>query len=170
VPSGGKMEPALLENYADFIADHLPEVIPLLDRWIEDVNGSGEGAAGKLKGYLGDPEPMIRKAAAYTLGQMHDRSAIHEISTLLNDPSLWVRDAAVLALARFGNEVISPLGASMAGGTASFKILSMDVLVRIGGDEAGALIEKYAEDPNENVSRAARQALAGPGQRTSEVH
>jgi len=158
IPSGEEKE-GILKDYAHFISDHLDEMAPLVERWIIDINRSGH-IAGELTNYLNVPDPAVKSATAYSLGQMNYRPAIPRLLSLLNDPHLWVRDAAVLSLALFGDEAIHPIGLAMKKGQSSFKILALDVLARIQGNDSKAIIEKYIDDPNQNIRRAAGHAMS----------
>lgn len=158
IPSSGEKE-NVLKDYVYFVYDHMAEIIPLMEGWIRDINQS-RIVAKKLMAYLTDRDPSVKRAAAYSLGQMHYQPAISELLTLLKDHSLWVRDAAVLSLALFGDDVLYPLGSKMNLEGPPFKIVALDVLARIKSDQSKALIEKYLNDSNQNVRRAARQALS----------
>jgi HEAT repeat protein len=109
--------------------------------------------------YLNDPDPALRKTAAYALGQMNVKSAIPKLIALLNDPHLQVRDASVLSLAPFEDDALGPLRLAMKGENPSFRILALDVLSKMNSDRAKELIEEYLNNPNPNVRRVARQAL-----------
>ena len=159
MPSEGEKE-AFLNDFVTLSFDRLDQMLPVMERWIKDIGGSGE-VAKKLMAYLSDPDPAVRNATAYSLGQMSYQPAIPELLCLLKDPHLWVRDATVLSLGLFADEALHPLSLAMERETSSFKILALDVLGRIKGAWSKALIEKYLNDPDRNVSRAAKQGLAG---------
>ncbi|MDP6178949.1 MAG: HEAT repeat domain-containing protein [Desulfatiglandales bacterium] len=154
----GEEEKNVLAEYADFVFGHLKEMIPLLERWIGDINSS-EVVAKELMAYLNDSNPAVKRAIAYSLGQMNYLPAIPQLLSLLKDPDLWVRDAAALSLALFDDEAIPPLDLAMQHEPSSFKIIALDILARIKDEETGAVIEKYLDDPHQNVKRAAEQAL-----------
>ncbi len=157
MPSDEKKE-TFINDFVALAFGHLDKMLPLVDRWITDIDRS-DAIAEKLMPYLTDHDPAVRKATAYSLGQMNYESAIPKLLSLLKDPHLWVRDATVLSLALFGADVLNRLGSAMERETGSFKILALDVLARIKGHEARALIERHLDDSNENVRRAARQNL-----------
>ena len=158
LPSDEKKE-GILNDYVRFVSDHLGEMIPLVERWIKDINRSGH-IAGGLTDYLNVPDPAVKSAAAYSLGQMNYRPSIPPLLSLLKEPHLWVRDAAVLSLALFGDEAVHPIGLAMKQGQSSFKILALDVLARIQEDDSKAIIEKYIDDPDQNIRRAAGHAMS----------
>jgi hypothetical protein len=147
-----------LEEYVNCVFDHLEEIRPILERWTGDFRQS-PFVAKRLRPSLSDPEPALRKTAAYSLGQMNVDSAIPNLITLLNDHDLHVRDAAVLSIALFEDKAIDPLRLAMKQKGPSFRILALDVLARINSGRAKALIEEYLNDPNPNVRRMARQVL-----------
>jgi len=149
----------LANDFAGLVFHYLDKTLPVLERWIEDINHSEE-VAERLMPHVVDIDPAVRKSAAYSLGQMNYRPAIRELISLFNDPHLWVRDTAVLSLALFEDEALYPLVLSLMREGPSFKILAMDVLARIKSDQSKALVERYLNDADESVRRAARQAFS----------
>lgn len=150
-------------NMKDFVAlvfDNLDKILPVLERWVADINHSSE-ISERLMPYVLDLDPAVRKSAAYSLGQMNYAPAIPEIIFLLKDPHLWVRDTAVLSLALFQNEALYPLARSLRREGPSFKILAMYVLARIKSTQSKSLAERYLDDDDESVRRAARKAISG---------
>ena len=156
-PSNEEKE-RLLRGYVHFIHDHLAKMVSLLKRWIMDINES-TAIAKRLMVFLNYSDPAVKKAAAYSLGQMKYWPAIPRLLSLINDPSLWVRDATLLSLALFGDDILDPLDLAMEQGTASFKILAFDALARIKSGRSKTIIEKYLGDIDQNVRRAAGKAL-----------
>ncbi|MGD8984129.1 MAG: HEAT repeat domain-containing protein [Desulfobacteraceae bacterium] len=147
-----------LEEYVHFVFDHLQELRLTLEKWTGEFRQS-PSAAKRLMPYLSDPQPALRKTAAFSLGQMNEKSALPELIALLNDPYLEVRDATVLSIAFFQDEAIDSVHLAMKQESPSFKILALDVLSKIKSDRASALLEEYRNDPNPNVRRMAKQAL-----------
>ncbi len=147
-----------LEAYARLVFNHLQELRLLLQRWLGDFHQS-PSVAKRLMPFLSNPEPALRKTAAYSLGQMNATSALPQLIALLNDPYLEVRDASVLSIAYFQDEAIGPVSVAMKEEGPSFKILALDLLSKMRSDRAKALLEDYLEDPNPNVRRMAKQAL-----------
>ena len=148
----------ILEAYGDFVFDRLEKLTPLLEKWVGDIQGA-EAAGRQLMPYLSEVDPALRKTAAYSLGQLRAKPAVPELITLLGDPDLEVRDAALRSLAHFGEEALDPLLLAMERQTPSFKIWALDLLSRINGEQARKAIEQYAKDPNPNVRRMAAQIL-----------
>jgi hypothetical protein len=155
--SGGEKE-AVSKDYTDFVWAHLKATLPLLERWVRDLERSDE--FGKiLMVYVNDPDPAVRKSAAYSLARINYQPAIPQLLTLLKDPDHWVRDAAVLSLSHFGEKALSPLALAMKNESPASKILLLDALARITVGASEAVIEEYLDDPDKNVRRAAKQAL-----------
>ena len=154
-----KREEALL-NLAALLYENLATIIPVLKKWIADINHSSD-ISERLMPHIMEMDPAVRKSAAYSLGKMQYRPAISEILTLFKDPHLWVRDAAVLSLALFQDEALPQLSRSLERENSSFKILAMDVLKRINSVRSKKLIEKYLDHGDEGVRRAAQKALSG---------
>jgi len=164
-PSGSSEKDAFREDFARLAFAHIEVTIPLLAEWIHDINHS-KGVAEGLLVHLTDPDPAVKGAAAYALGQLRYLPAIPRLIPLLNDPELWVRDATVLSLALFNEEVLDPVAAAMAAGSPAFRITGLDVLARIRTEESRRFVEDYSTDPNQGVRRAAELALRSLG--TSE--
>ena len=148
----------VLKDFARTVFDHLEEIVPLLEKWIGDINQS-EDVAKRASILINDPDPQVRRSAAYALAQMNYKKVMPELITLLKDPSRWVRDTATAALSLFQDDIIATLDAAMKHETPFFKILALDVLSRIRSGPSKRLIEKYLHDTHENVRRAARIAL-----------
>jgi HEAT repeat protein len=150
---------ALAQEFADLAYASAGAVRRLLDQYREAI-GSPDPVIIKIRPYLDDADPAVRRAAAYALGQMHDGPSLPRIVALLKDSELWVRDAASLALALFQEDAVAPVASAMREADASFKIIGLDLLGRIKGDRAKAHIRSFLSDANMHVRRAARQALS----------
>jgi hypothetical protein len=146
------------QDYTDFVFEHLSEVIPLLEKWVRDLKRSADFGE-ILMAYANDPDPEVRKSTAYSLAQINYQPAIPQLLTLLKDPDKWVRDASVLSLSLFGDKALPPLVVAMRRETPAFRILGLDTLARIKSDQSREIIEKYLDDPNKSVRRAAKQAF-----------
>ncbi|MBW2207907.1 MAG: HEAT repeat domain-containing protein [Deltaproteobacteria bacterium] len=138
---------------------HMDKIRPVLQRWIEDIHGSGK-LAEKLMDYLKGQDPEVRRSSAYALGQMGYGPAIPMLLMLLNDPELWVRDGAAKSMVLFGEEAIVPISLEMSRRKSSFKIIALDVLAAMKNARAQKRIEESLQDPDPMVRGAAERALA----------
>lgn len=161
VPPGEKESETLGES-AGFVYDHLGEIIPLVERWIRDIKGS-DAVASQLMKYLDDPDPEVKRAAAYSLGQMNYAPAIPGLVSLLKAKHLWVRDAASLSLLLFGDNAVCPVASGMKREEAPFNIIALDLLGRINSERSRAIIKKYLEDPDKDIRHAAKRAMSYSG-------
>ena len=126
------------------------------EKWIRDIENR-EAYAKAIRASLHDSDPAVIRAAAYTLGQMNHHPAIPHILSLLDDPRLWVRDAAVLSLIKFGEKIIPILSSALETSSISFKRLAMDIFAGIGDENSREILEKYMNHPDKNLQQAAHQ-------------
>ena len=150
----------LAGDFSVFVFDHLDTALPLLETWIDDLSRT-DRSAKDLMSHLKDPDPAVRRAAAYSLGQIQYYPAVAELLLLLDDPDPWVNDEAVTSLALFANQVPGPLKQAMKRGSPAFRIIALDLLSRIKSEQSRSAIENYLDDSDQNVRRAAREALQG---------
>ena len=156
--AAGEKGDEILQNYNRLICEHLNQSILLLKEWINAINNSGE-VKKKLMPYLKDHDPEVIRTAAYSLAQMHHRPVVPELILLLKDGRSWVRDTAVLSLAMFGNEALNQIDSAMKVETPAFRIIALDILSGIKNEHAKRVIEKYVNDPVQDVKYQAREAL-----------
>ncbi len=161
-PSGSSERDAYRQDYARLALAHAAVTLSRLDEWIHDINHSKRVAEGLLV-YLTDPDPAVKRAAAFALGQLRYLRAIPQLIALLNDPALWVRDASVLSLALFDEKALDPVAAAMAIGSAALRITGLDALARIKTEKSRRFIEDYCTDADQDVRRAAERALNSLG-------
>jgi hypothetical protein len=154
-PDGGGWR----EEWIGLVDQHLGEAIPLVDRWISDIEHSLHTGAILMK-CLEDPDPSVRRSAAYALGQLRFEPALQGLVALLRDSDRWVRDGAVLSLALFGDRAIPHLNRVLEGGDPFLTILALDALAGIKTETAGALIRRFRDHPNENVRRTVIRLLS----------
>jgi len=148
---------------AGLLFRHSERVISTLESWIESIENS-DPIGKRIAHYLGDPDPAIRKAAVYALGQMEYSPALPGIIHTLYDTDRWVRDAAVLSLARFGDSAVDLLASALKKSSRpSSRILLLRALGRIKGPRVEEAIRPYLEDPHPGVRRAAESALDKQG-------
>ncbi len=143
---------------AIFAYENAAAILKVMDAWIADIQQSEE-AAKKLMPLLNDSDGEVRRAAAYSLGQMRYAPSIPCLLDLLHDSELWVRDGAVLSLALFKNDVAEALCKRMEEEGTAFRILGLDILSRIKTEQAEKCTQAWIDDPDENVRRAAEKAL-----------
>ncbi len=155
-PTEGKDE--WEDDFSHVLFKYRNETAALLEKWIKDIQ-EDQIIAPRIEQCLLDPDPGVRQAAAYSIGQLEYTPGIARLLSLLNDPDPWVRDAAVLALARFGDAVVGPLASKMEAGDSLFKILGLDILGSIDSAASRAVQERYVHDPHAGVRRAAGQAM-----------
>jgi len=118
--------------------------------------------APAIRPFLADPEERPRIRAVAALAALRDESALPAIAERLDDPALTVRNAAALALERFGAPAVAPLAARLAGEAATaHPALALRTLGRLAlGLETGE--EPAARSAGEAARKALRAALAAP--------
>jgi HEAT repeat protein len=149
------------EQYPEFsqiIFEHRVELVPLAETWIRDIRQS-DPYGRTLMQSLDDPDPDIKRSAAYALGQMKYQPALPRLIALLRDPYFMVRDTTALGLVFYGRKAIPDLEANMSSDSPALLILKLDILARINGEKARQLVEGYADHSNEGVRGMARRAL-----------
>ena len=149
------------EQYPEFsqiVFEHRVELVPLVERWIRDIRQSGSSGQTLMQS-LDDPDPDVKRSAAYTLGQIKYQPALPRLMTLLRDPYFMVRDTTVLALAFFGPKAIPELETTLSRDPPALLILKLDILARINGEKARQLVGGYVDHPHEGVRKMARRAL-----------
>ena len=97
-------EESATQSFVAFVYENSSRILPVMDTWIVDIQGSGD-VAERLMSLLSDSDSEVRRAAAYSLGQIRYSPAISLLLNLIDDSELWVRDGAVLSLALFKGEV-----------------------------------------------------------------
>ena len=146
------------QSFVAFVYENSSRILPVMDTWIGDIQGS-VGVAAQLMPFLEDSDPEVRRAATYSLGQIRYSPAISLLLNLFHDPELWVRDGAVLSLALFKDDAVSPLCERMKQEGPAFRILALDALGRINTPRAREQMEAYSNDTNEYVRRAAKKRV-----------
>jgi HEAT repeat protein len=144
--------------FSAFLLDHREALGEVLGRWIRDIRNPGP-AVPRLKRLLEDRTPAVRAAAAYSLGQMEEETALDGISDLLRDGAAPVRDAAALALVFFGDRAVEPVSRFMDPADVGSCVVGLDVLGRIDTPAARAVVSGFLEHPSAVVRMAAETAL-----------
>ncbi len=147
------------QSFSVFVYDHLLQILPIMDIWIGDIQGSHK-IAERLMPLLCDPDAEVRRAAAYSLGQMQYQPAVSPLLDLFYDPNLWVRDGAVLSLTLFKDSAVGPLCERMKQEGRTFRILGLDVLSQINTEQAEKCIQGWIHVPDEKVKRAAETVFS----------
>jgi HEAT repeat protein len=156
--------PTRLASMANHWAE---EIIGCLEHWMASIEDPAEVVRLILPS-LDDPDPEVRRAAVYVLGQTQYEPALPLVLPFLKADRLWVRDAAALSLALFGRAAIEPVAEAMNKEDAAFRILAVDILSRIGGDRAQSVIQTYTGDEDQNVRRTAEKAISRIGPKSQQ--
>ncbi len=166
-----------------------PEAIPVLERALdleEDVPtricalkalseiGSVEhGLSGSVVRMLEDPDPGMRKVAAYAAGKIGGPAALGALRAVLRDPVVDVRWNGALSLARMGDDSGLDLLARMADRSYVREVSDLDWegeravvrnavigLAHLGSASHVPLLSRLAlEDEDVQVQKLAREAL-----------
>jgi len=83
---------------------------------------------GLLADALQDIHPLVRKAAAWSLGQVGRRKAVEPLIAALGDPDEEVRSEAKEALVRIGSPALQPLVSAFKEGDAEVRIRAAEVI------------------------------------------
>ena len=86
---------------------------------VKALREAGAANAAAIAALLGDASPMTRAAAAESLGELGDKSAIASIQKLLGDNDPFVRSTAAVALAKLGDPSANDLVMSMMSNDAA---------------------------------------------------
>jgi HEAT repeat protein len=110
---------------------------------------------------LADPSPEVRVEAAHALGALKDVRAIEPLTAALRDPDLNVRTEVGHALVAVGGpDTLEPLLRLLSGSeSAEARAGAAKVLGRVGGAAAVEPLSAALRNPDEEVSRAAAEAL-----------
>jgi hypothetical protein len=159
--SESAMEDGLLDECLALTVGHVGVMLPVVERWIADIEGAMDVGPTVMQ-RLGDPDPAVRRAAAYSLGQMRFSPSLEALVLRLQDPDRWVRDAAVLAIALFGDEALPSLDLLTEGTDPRLTILAIDALAGMRTEASGIRLRKLLYHPDGNVRRAASRSLPPP--------
>ncbi|MBC7252650.1 MAG: HEAT repeat domain-containing protein [Actinobacteria bacterium] len=83
---------------------------------------------GLLAEALQDIHPLVRKAAAWSLGQAGRRKAVEPLIAALGDPDEEVRSEAKEALVRIGSPALQPLVSALKEGDAEVRARAAEVI------------------------------------------
>jgi HEAT repeat protein len=122
---------------------------------------------------LADPDPGIRKTAAFGLGELGDQEAIPGLAPLLDDAVVDVRWNAALALANLGSDLGLPVLYRMLDRSLTTQIpditpaqaeeamiSAIRSLATLEVEDSRELLERLSkDDPSLKVRQAAIEAL-----------
>lgn len=137
---------------------------PALLKALQDPNASLRAAAARLIGESGikesvnrlvvllqsDPEPTVRKDAAYALGLIGDVTAVKPVVAALKDKSPMVRGMAAEALAYIRDpSVMDSLLATLQDPSAEVRYWGAFAVGEIGGEDSVPALRLLADSDNE---------------------
>lgn len=118
------------------------------------------GAIEPLRAAAKDPDPAIREACLWALGEIGDASAAEALSFYVSDPEPAVKRAAVEALGKLRSpEAVPALSEGRADEDVEIRRLALAGLVAIPGEQATRELVKVLEDPDHSLRLVAASAL-----------
>lgn len=156
-------------------AEHFGKVLELLQtdasqhvraRAAEAVAATAKGreadASAALQAVLDDADAPLRAAAARGLGALQASAAASRLGSLLSDPAMSVRQAALWALSQVGQHAINQVEAIAM--QMRVPLVRADAILALGKlGKAGAAYEtefaEYLEDSDSNVRLAVGHSL-----------
>lgn len=119
-----------------------------------------------LAPFLKDPDPEVRAACAWALGQIGDASLVMDLRIRMEkEPDPAVRRALADALARLGDPTaVRTLAERVEDADPAVRVAAVRALAAVRGDAARAGLAKALANPHAEVRNTARAALieAGP--------
>ena len=141
-----------------------PGTAPALFKALKDPNASLRAAAARMIGESGikesvdrlvallqsDPEPKVRKDAAYALGLIGDATAVKPIVAALKDESPMVRGMAAEALTYIRDlSVLDSLLETLQDPSAEVRYWGAFAVGQIGGEDCIHALRRLADSDNE---------------------
>ncbi|HUP44384.1 MAG TPA: HEAT repeat domain-containing protein [Thermoanaerobaculia bacterium] len=133
---GGGAMPSILETLKSADED---EVVALLLRVTNAIGG--RDAIGSIISFLDHPNPMIRRLAIDTLGELPDAAAIDYLLAKLDDPDVASQQAAmnalvavVGALPEVKDDVLAKIRRLLQSDSVPLKLNSLSIYVSIQGE------------------------------------
>lgn len=109
---------------------------------------------------LEDEEPLNRRLAAFSLGQLGDPKAVENLKSALKDKNCEVREAAALALGSFPrDDVFEALTNALSDDVSHVRRAVISVLPKTGGEKAVEPLIKALDDRETDVRMDAATAL-----------
>lgn len=115
-----------------------------------------------LTSALDDEDPQVRRYVLEALAQTDDESIVDKLIDALNDPDLFVQQAAETALLRFGDQAVPALQRQMEG-PASVRRKVAAVLSRLQSSAGIESLIDSIDGSDSTVLDRARQALRTKG-------
>ncbi|HSW63265.1 MAG TPA: HEAT repeat domain-containing protein [Dissulfurispiraceae bacterium] len=117
-------------------------------------------ALERLRSFIRDPDPEIRKIAVVAMGVAQCCSA--ELFAILNDENPWVRVYAVKAIAEACEPeiILQKLEAVLDDPFIPVVMSALDVIREIGGQEAYELLVQHRENKNGDVRAKIEEVLS----------
>jgi HEAT repeat protein len=118
---------------------------------LEGLSHAGERVEPLIPVALADPNEGVRAVAAMIVGRLKLASLVPAVEPLRNDPSPFVRAAAVYALVRTGAETDPTPLAQLLFSDPSYRVRSQVVFIlgELGNPSAAAMIGQAAEAPSQ---------------------
>lgn len=117
----------------------------------------------RVRTFLLDPDPRIRRTTALTLGELQDLEAASQLVEMaLNDPSPLARPAAIEGLALLGDPAVLPRILPLAEDTNAYLRASLAQALVYLGNGASVVqetLERLAQDRVAHVAAAAERSL-----------
>jgi HEAT repeat protein len=111
------------------------------------------------------PDPLCRREAAITLGEIHDDSAIVALARALHDPVKDVRAAATAGLASVGRPAIDALTEALADGNWIVRYRAAEALGSVRDERSVTALILALEDRRDHVRYMAAKGLGRLGDR-----
>jgi heparin/heparan-sulfate lyase len=124
-----------------------------------ELVGIGKTAMEPLIGSLANPEPEVRRRAAWALGEIRDGRATIALAQALHDQDGFVRNAAGEALRKIGQLAVDALVAAIGCQEAGVRIVAVRALGGIGDPRAAERLAVAVKGDDPAVCRWAIWAL-----------
>jgi HEAT repeat protein len=109
---------------------------------------------------LSDPTEVVRRGAAFSLGQLGDTAALPALRTALDDESKTVQMWAIRSLGQLrDHESVEALITKLDDSDSGFRSFAANALGEIGDQRATTALIRRLDDPKSAVRKAAERAL-----------
>jgi len=127
---------------------------------------AGPGRIAALIGSMHDRDPMVRQAAARSLGEAGDKAAVPALSeSMSSDPDVTVRLIALGSLSMIGDKSAIPVyEKALTDVSEKVRQSAAQALSGFWGETAHSiLVNALRNDPSPKVRRSVAEALGNPG-------